>query len=358
MDMKKLLLWLFAVVVVVFVASCQRKQDDSLLSCFGYNETLLLPSDSLDLEPRGILLPSHVCVYDSLFIVKKTGADNLVDIIDVKNDTTIHLLNIGRGPGEVLSGNICLYGDSLFVYDPGNKVYCGIDIPETMEKGSQTVRQIRRYDNCPKLVIVNSIYRCNDIEIALGWFEEDKWFGVVDSLGAVISGVPYIDFESLQGATRMTKGNFHQSSIITIRPDGGMMACALCLTAAMSICELENGEINEVKRLVYKEPKIEDTGDMKRGGIVLKLNEENEVGCYGLVSDNEHIYMLYSGKPLGGDSPSYECNYLLEFDWDGMPQRKYVLSESITGLYFYNREFYGVSCIPSPRILKYKLPLD
>ncbi len=74
------------------------------------------------------------------------------------------------------------------------------------------------------------------------------------------------------------------------------------------------------------------------------------------VSDSDKVYLLYSGKPFdNADSPNYECNHLIVYDWDGIPKRHIVLGESVMSIAVDGDALYGLSSWPDSRILIYDL---
>lgn len=74
------------------------------------------------------------------------------------------------------------------------------------------------------------------------------------------------------------------------------------------------------------------------------------------MSDSDKVYLLYSGKPFdNADSPNYECNHLIVYDWDGILKRHIVLGESVMSIAVDGDALYGLSSWPDSRILIYDL---
>lgn len=109
----------FATVVLSLIAaSCsQTEGKDPLLSEFG-EAVCLEPADSVDLEKYGILMPESVDIYGDWFVIKKTGGENNIVLLNPGTGESIGCFKTGRGPGEVINiGSVQILGDSLYVYD-------------------------------------------------------------------------------------------------------------------------------------------------------------------------------------------------------------------------------------------------
>jgi len=344
--------------VVLLLAGCDNRKvsSGSLLDSFSRRVETLHPEDSLVLEDLGILLPSDIYVYDNHFVIRKGRSKNAVDILNPKTRKVIHCLNVGRGPGEVTAPNLSFSGDDMYVLDGNSDCLLRVNIKETISRGMQSFDLIREYNNLPKFVRVGAVYKHEGKDIALGWFENDVWFGLLDSTGVVTSGVPYIDFESLRDAARITKGAFFEASNISIRPKGDKLVCALSSAPAISICDISDNEIKEEHRLVWGEPLIQDAGDLSKGGMVLIYDKKNKKAFGSVASDDKHIYLLYSGKEQG-EPYAYESEHLLVLDWNGKPLKHVLLSEPVCDMTLKDGTLYCTTTIPPSRILMYKLDI-
>ena len=106
-------------VAVSFLAfSCSRTvRKDPLLSEFD-KVICLEPTDSVDLEKYGILMPESVDIYGDWFVIRKTGGENNMVLLNPGTGESIGCFKTGRGPGEVINiGSVQILGDSLYVYD-------------------------------------------------------------------------------------------------------------------------------------------------------------------------------------------------------------------------------------------------
>ena len=113
----------------------------------------------------------------------------------------------------------------------------------------------------------------------------------------------------------------------------------------------DGGILSEYRRYEFDPPEI------VRGDGYTAFSKSGKSCFRSPASDNDNVYLLYSGKPFdNADSPNYECNHLIIYGWDGTPKRHIVLGESVMSIAVDGSVLYGLSSWPDSRILIYDLP--
>ena len=80
---------------------------------------------------------------------------------------------------------------------------------------------------------------------------------------------------------------------------------------------------------------------------------------HGIASNRDYVYLLYTGKQRPGDEngvPSYECNHLLVYDWDGNFVTRYYLSKPVLNIFLDGNELYCLTQTPTDKLYVYHLP--
>ena len=65
-------------------------------------ETLLVRTDSINLEDIGILNPVYLSITDSFFVIQNRGTEENLSIINKKDLTIINTAKKGNGPNEIV----------------------------------------------------------------------------------------------------------------------------------------------------------------------------------------------------------------------------------------------------------------
>jgi len=336
-------------------AGCNSKSDDKVLEVFPAQE-LLYPEDSVDLSAFNILLPEGIVKYGSGYFIKHHNSKYVVDYVEPATGKMIHCFLVGRGPQELIrSSNLGCCNDTLFIYDIAMRRYYSLNATNTIEKETPQIeihRSFQESDN-PSVNRPFVVIKKGGTMIASGLFTKPAWFGVIDSSGNVGSMVDFVDYDAIKEFPDEAKRAVFISTHFSVRPDGRKLVAALQASAAISICSLSDSILSEDKRIVYSEPIV--TVPSGKYDPVIAYSPDNKDAFRCASSDNENIYLLYSGKTLTGNSPSYECNHLLKMDWDGKPLKSYCLSESINSFHLENDKIYGVSSHPDSRLYIYHL---
>ena len=350
-------LFLVFLLVAVLSGCGNGRSNDAYLASLPKSAGLLEPADSLDLDAIGIMLPSRLVKYDRWVVIKEAQAKHNLVIINLDTHSKMETLRVGRGPGEMLQGQMAYLNESKLVLTEANAL-------NTVSMDLSLLREgyIPPYDTIGTFKSVRnatSIFTRVDggyLSIAplFNTFGGDVWYSVWDEDGFIGNSVsrPYI--ANLEQASPSTIASFFYSSFLKARPDKKRVCVALASMAALSFASIEDRKLSEIKRIEYNEPVV----GFHEGEAYISYEESTQ--CFiGIASDEDYVYLLYSGRKWPADEqgiPSYEGNHLLIYDWDGNFVKRYNLSRNVTDIFVDGNELYCVSTYPSAALFVYHLP--
>ena len=328
------------------------RSDDAYLSSLPKSAGILEPADSLDLEQFGLLLPSRLVKYDRWMVFDQTQAKYNLAIINLDTHSKMEALRVGRGPGEMLQGSLrYLDGSKLILCEVNALTAVSLDLASLREGYIPPVDTIGNFKS-----IKSASYRFRKVN---GGYvstdsEGDAWYSLWDTGGFIGNGIDQPHVPGFGTVFTSMVDSFYGSSLLTTHPDGDRVCFALVGMAALSFSAIENRELKEIKRYEYNAPTVAN-----EGGVPYILREESLDCFHGIASNRDYVYLLYSGrKKLLGENgaPSYECNHLLVYDWDGNFVTRYDLSRRILSFFLDGNELYGLTQYPSDKLYVYRLP--
>lgn len=343
----------FLIIFTVWTGCNVRRSNDEYLASLPQSSDILEPVDSLALEQFGLVLPSRLVKYGRWVIIKQVQAKNNLVILNLDTYSKMELLRVGRGPGEMLQGAIAyLDGSKLVVAEANSLMTVSMDM-DLLREGFipplDTLGVFKSPSNImPKFSKVNGGY------LSVSALSDDAWYSLWDVDGYVGNSVCRPHIPGFEHASLSTKASFYGSSLLATHPNGDRVCVALVGMSAISFSVIENRELEEIKRYVFNEPTIVNDG---QGAYI--SNEESIECFHGIASNKDYVYLLYSGKKWPADAngvPSYECNHLLVYDWEGNFVTRYYLSQNVLDIFLDGDELYCLSQFPSEKIYVYHMP--
>lgn len=307
-------------------------------------------SKSLDLERYEIYKPTSVIKDADYYFVENQTHENLINIIDIKKDKVFHGINRGEGPHELISpSSFQREGNDFFIYDIARKIIYKIwkeGDSISINKFSQLITNERLFQ----------VYLLPKGFLGLGLMN-NFWVTYYDKNNALTSSLDFPDFNNTRNLTNIEKGSLYMSSTITIKPDGSKMVCATQKAGVISFCNLQSEKIIEYKRLKYHAPLV--SPPRVAGSSSVAFDRNNKIGFCGSASDNNYVFLLYSGRTFNSHGmSSHYCEHVLIYDWDGKPLKHLILEKPIYGNLNYDSEthiLYGIGYDPEGMILEYDL---
>lgn len=343
--------------LLVAVAACSKGGDPVLEEFSGRNIHYISPIDSVKLDEYGIFMPEFVVKHRDKFIIKKHDNVNFIDILDLTKGEIIKIAKKGRAFNEYINiGSIQYDKGNLRVYDLSLQKYNIYNLDSTILNGDESLMTHQyQFKQTPLGYIEKpfKIYHNYDKYIAVGLWENDCWYRLMNKDGLLLGGVEKIVFDELETMADIEIATLHLSSCVSIKPSGDKVVCALCNAPAISVSEIREDKLVETKRVVFNSPQV--NGVNQKGMPLLQYSGNNLKTFCNLYSTEKHIYALYSGKSMNSTTPSYQCNYLLVYDWDLEPIKLYELDDSINSCYIEEDTLYGVSSYPESRLYVFYL---
>ncbi len=333
----------------IFLFGCAHEND--YLSSLNLKQENLTPKSTIDLATYDILQPVGIAKSGNCLAVTDNGGSKHLIIIDENTGEHLELVSKGRGPGEMVGAMMAPYLDGVTLYDPSSsKTLVYIDLQKSMREGKACMDTLGRFVD--SFSFPAKIVSSRNGMIATMAGRKDVWYASLGREGQVLSFVGPPQYKELEEMDESRYFSFLVSSHITVSPDGDKVCCATSHAAALSFASLDDGGIlSEYRRYEFDPPEI------VRGDRYTAFSKSGKSCFRSPASDNDNVYLLYSGKPFdNADSPNYECNHLIIYGWDGTPKRHIVLGESVMSIAVDGNMLYGLSSWPDSRILVYDLP--
>lgn len=344
-------LWSYLQLTVIlwFVVSCSY-QEDSFLKTVNIPPKTISPIDSLDLEQIEVYCPIQLFKKGHWFIINDASPSSNHAAIMVNPylnlPKRLNLLPKGRGRGEIVSPSALIPRDTLLmVFDYSSQKLLSIALDKSLHNNASVVDTLADYST---IGVFSTPYLVGDGFIAPYFNIDDCWFAffVQDSLRSFVK-LP--QFEVVRNASPSFVMNYIANSHAAVDQTGDRFCCASLQSAVLSFSKISDRQIREQKRYECVQPKLTASG--------LTVAPDSPRGISSLCGDKDHVYVLYSGKPMNidADGPSWECKHLLVFDWAGTPEKHYVLNHSVCSIAVEEDYLYCGTSYPFSRILRYKL---
>ena len=344
--------------LLLFIAAACSQKEDTVLADFKTCEIYSIsPIDSIKTDSYGILMPEAIVKHNNYLVLKKHATKNHIDIINMDTNEAIHIAKKGRAKNELINiGSFQYINGYLNVYDPNLRKYIKYNLDSTIVSGNECIHH-RQFDfsNVSKdgALIPSVLYEYHDSFITVGLWETNSWYRIMSIDGIFNDGVERIQFKELESYSALEQSSFHIPSVLTVNHSVNKVVSALCMAPALSVSNIQKGKLIETSRKVYSPPIIEPV--RKENMPMLKYDASNKRAFCGIHSTDNYIYALYSGKRLDSSEPSYQCNYLLIYDWKLNPISMYIMDQSINSFWIDGKTLWGASSYPDSRIYIYQL---
>lgn len=331
---------------LLLVVGCSNASEDKFLASLNLAPVILEPSDSIDLEQFNWHLPTGLIKYEDCFIIKTDMREYYLSML-TGDRKPLDLIRHGRGPGEMVQSPRPQYYDNKVVcYDFTAKTLVSIDIKESIQIGKSVLDTLRSFTD-PSF-LAPRLFMADDCLVAIRISDEDYWYVSLDMDGGILSGVPAIDFPVVNDMPKALKASLSSSSLATVGPDGKKVCWANVASATLSFSEIKDGILTEVKRYSYNPPLLAKDGEA--------FSRDSWNGFESLFSNDDYVFALYSGKPMSStESPSWECNHLLVYDWEGTLIKYFYLSQPVKSVWVEGNILYATTTYPEAKILVYNL---
>ena len=326
-------------------AGCSHLDEDRYLLSLKLAPEYHDPIDSIDIEQFNWHMPLDIIKIDGRFVIKTDMRDYCLSMI-TSEGKPMDLIRIGRGPGEIIQcPSLQLNNDRVVCYDSTSGVLVSVDVEKSEQTGITIVDTLGIYSKASEVGCLKMTDKCY---LCIPMLDGEYWYVSSDKDGNRLSGVKTIDFPEIKNMSLDMKMSFLYSSIGTVGPKGDKVCYASVASATLSFSEIKDGILTEIKRYSYNPPLLAE------GGQAFSMDSCN--GFESLFSNDDYVFALYSGKPISStESPSWECNHLLVYDWAGILKKYYYLSQLVKSVWVEGDILYATTTYPEAKILIYKL---
>ena len=336
--------------MLFFFTACNEREHDRYLRSFPFIGKAISPVESLDIERYDIFFPRNVLKIGDCFALSEFNGSYNLSILNPSTGRKVELFRRGRGPGEMVNASsLHTRNNRAILYDRSSSCCVSVDILSSFNEGKpvlDTIAVFGEFASRPtRLCFTDELFISCDV------LSPGSWYCSYDNSGRVLSKVQAIDFDVLQGCDSDFVSSLHLSSVYTADPSGTRICVANVASAALSFSRLENGILSEYKRYEITPPEVSFRGQYA-------VNSPDALDFFhGIDSDEDYVYLLYSGrKTFNKDSiPSFECNHLLVYDWDGLPVKRFELSHNVSSIHVVGNRIYCGTSYPHAQILVYEL---
>ena len=339
---------------IVLIPACGVDTKDPVLSAFSEKVVEISPISEIGLEDKGILAPSVIDKYADRLIIGSLQGSHFVDIFNIKNGAVIQCANKGRGLGEMLDyPKPQVFGEYIYMYDHQSSNYWRIDIEKSLSSGKQEIElvsQLKQTRSKDELYVPIYLDKTSNGAISTGLLGGHKWYCLLDDNFEETSYIGDCEFDNFKDLSDVARNNVHLSSHFSVSPDGSKVVCALQVAAAISISTIDGPNLKEYYRKTYYSCDVQDTPT----GPVFNVSN-CKVAFRDVCSDEDNIYLLYSGEAYHQEIPCEESSYLFVLDWSGNIKKVFHLTERIRSMCLDGDTLYGVTQYPESKVLVYSI---
>lgn len=298
-------------------------------------ETLLVRTDSINLEDIGILNPVYLSITDSFFVIQNRGTEENLSIINKKDLTIINTAKKGNGPNEIVQfipvennrNNVITFADRA-----QKKLYS----IRSEGENKILINEISFKDETPRFFSLNEL---NDsIFIFTGMLSEGR-FGIYNTTN---NSIRYTADYPQNDESKHLKfphiAALYSGTQIGINTNG--YSFAAIYNGLLDIYNMDaNGVIQKTKSVHYHYPKF----NILENGPIIGNSKETKEGFRSITCDSTYIYLLYSGKSMREyDVEAFNGNEIYVYNWQGDPVKSYVTDSDLMSICVNNGIMWGL----------------
>ena len=299
------ILWLVfcSAVFVIVITSCKNssQEQNHFQRIIDYKKV----ETSRKIVATMVRNPKVVEIIDNKLVIGEVGGSPSIHIFNIKEDGGVEyfkgLGRVGRGPGEYERLMEIIDADSLFYVYDGNQFSL-----TAYDMNGELLDQKRR--ELTTRGLPNSMFMLEDGSVvAVGVFLNERFQIFDETTESKISHGEYIVFDDKftsrdNGIAWLSHGAMNQAqNYIYLFTENAEF---------IEKYDLEGELLKRVQGNEYPVPSmiLEDNWPVDNNGIV---------GYTDVISNDQHLYASYSGKPRSDDSISpFETDLIQKFDWN------------------------------------------
>ena len=322
------------VLMIFFIFACESSTNEK-----GLNNLLTVTEDQThSLTSNTITINGDVIGYildiksiEDYIVATADFGSHAYMAINVITGETFRFGSIGEGPNEVASlSQLELYnsGDTkrLKTYNLNKLRVDDFKWNETISTRSIMFDSTRSV-KIPLMVHKMAYLKESNTYLTVGTFNQ-KRFRLYSNKGKLLQEFGEYPFEqefknvSPENLAMAFQGNFEVDST------GRYVAFAITDAACLDFFEIQNGKVSVIKQHHVTKPLFEASTTPNEYWAAVK--EENKMGFISTASDQDFVYVLYSGKSFEeGMEEAMTGNTVYVYDWQGNLRHKLLLDQKV-----------------------------
>lgn len=269
---------------------------------------------------------TRVYLLDSKLLIRDYDGKNFLLSYDLDTKAFSRFVEKGDAPNQVMSvQSIGVYQGLLYVFDTGNQCFKLFNA----EDGTY-VRATKRLSQ-----YVNLFARPLDDNLLVGCpYSDSVRIAMYDSVGNVVSKNYQYPFRNSFSPSYAHM--FSTMSDLTIHPTEKKIAMTTQYASDLQIFEYDNENL----RLVVEKEMEAPEYSIKENSFA--VNSKTKWGYLSIASDEEFIYLLYSGAIQQQVQNPCIGNRIHVFDWNGNAVAEIEVSEMLTSICVSNKKMYAI----------------
>jgi len=324
------------ILVILFFAACQAEpegfEEATPLLHTRASEMQFAHANKLNLTDIGIVAPSKIVRYDSLYVILTPKSNYRFAIYDLRTGGLKHLVPAGIGENEGLYYlNLHRTGSVVSSLDFGTGRLVEIDLAQYATPGyTPKFTKLNGNDKTPLGAI-----RCGDRIISTGIYTQGRYCCSNTGNDSDTYSVAYPACAD-QSMSDSLKSIFYASNSLVSHPDGRRIACANMQYGCLDICDFDGENLARVNEVHLTRANIRVHHKRPHGRGMwhpIAYTERNIFGFCDLTVSDEYIFALYSGRTYRqykGDVDKGRDIFI--FDWNGTHVRTLHIPNSCSSL--------------------------
>jgi hypothetical protein len=286
-----------------------------------FKTTKKITSTKLSLISDSIIFPRGIDIVNNHIIIPDKKSPKPIHAIDL--NTYKYIGNYGRkgeGAGEIKSSPLIFNKDnnSFIIYDRQGKKILGYTLQSLLRDKPMFEKKINETGMCVSMCMMdNNVYYTDFLDPTYRVFKFDTIDNTTKGYGSL-----------LNNSTGVTDMTFAQACNAEIAYRKNTAIVAYKYAPFFEIINTNTQESSSVLTLdkfppIYKE--VINNGHK----IFSVLNNKTKMGFITLDTNDQYIYLLYSGKEFSSKTFYQSGNKILVFDYNGNPVDYYELDTPI-----------------------------
>ncbi len=327
-NMTKYVLLMLTLTVFGCTANNNKQKNSDCLAAFKSEITL---NDGLVLIDSILYEPTNIAMFDSLVVYSTPNTEAHLTLQNHKTKNSCTWLKVGRAGNEIVNFmGMTKYNDSIIQVNaaPSDLLYYNV---KDIIKGNTNPLEVVKFEHQP----FSTAIRLNDTMICFQglnienttantrYCTKDIKNGVTKYWGEYPSGdtefdkIPSNDFSRLTAYQNCMIYNHHK----------GLAVSYFYMAVGFEIVNPKQNEI--IMSRFYQYPMVDIEYISQFNLNFVRTKPESKRGFLDAAIIDSSIYFLYSDKTFG-NKDSRQGRYILRYDWEGNPIRKYLLPYDVT----------------------------